>query len=108
MQTFPKILRGNPVQPYVRRYTPPFDEFEVDCCLVPQGELVIISPVPGPSIFLVMTGEGEVQVDSMSEGEKTKEGDVFFVPAYTEVKLSACGSEFMQLYRAGINSRFFS
>jgi mannose-6-phosphate isomerase len=108
MQTFPEILRGNPVQLYVRRYTPPFDEFEVDCCLVPQGELVIISPVPGPSIFLVMTGEGEVQVDSMSEGEKTKEGDVFFVPAYTEVKLSACGSEFMLLYRAGINSRFFS
>ncbi|XP_062192263.1 mannose-6-phosphate isomerase 1-like [Phragmites australis] len=107
-QIFPEILRGVPVQPYVRRYTPPFDEFEVDCCLVPPGELVVISPVPGPSIFLVMAGEGEVQVDSMSDWEKAKEGDVFFVPAYTEVMLSACGPEFMQLYRAGVNSRFFS
>ncbi|TVU22106.1 hypothetical protein EJB05_31788 [Eragrostis curvula] len=105
---FPEIMRGVPVQPYVRRYTPPFDEFEVDCCLVPPGELVVISPVPGPSIFLVMTGEGEVQVDSVTDGEKAKEGDVFFVPAYTELKFSACGPEFMQLYRAGVNSRFFS
>ncbi|GJN05938.1 hypothetical protein PR202_ga23617 [Eleusine coracana subsp. coracana] len=102
-QIFPEILRGTPVQPYVRRYTPPFDEFEVDCCLVPPGEVVVISPVPGPSIFIVMTGEGEAQVDSMT-GEKAKEGVVFFIPAYTEVKLSACGPEFMQLYRAGVNS----
>uniref|UniRef100_A0A0A9H563 mannose-6-phosphate isomerase n=1 Tax=Arundo donax TaxID=35708 RepID=A0A0A9H563_ARUDO len=107
-QIFPEILRGVPVQPYVRHYTPPFEEFEVDCCLVPPGELVVISPVPGPSIFLVMTGEGEVQADSMSDGENAKNGDVFFVPAYTEIKLSACGPEFMQLYRAGVNSRFFS
>jgi mannose-6-phosphate isomerase len=107
MQIFPEILRGIHVQPYVRRYTPPFDEFEVDCCLLPPGEMVVISPVPGPSIFLVVKGEGEVQVDSMS-GEKAKEGDVFLVPAYTEIKISAFKPEFMQLYRAGVNSRFFS
>ncbi|WVZ72074.1 hypothetical protein U9M48_020589 [Paspalum notatum var. saurae] len=105
---FPEIFRGVPVQPHVRRYTPPFNEFEVDCCLVPPGEPVVISPVPGPSIFLVMAGEGEIQLDSMSDGEKVMEGDVFFIPAYTEVKLSACGPEFMQLYRTGVNSRFFS
>lgn len=107
-QGFPEILRGVPVQPHVRRYTPPFNEFEVDCCLLPPGELVVVSPVPGPSIFLVLTGEGEIQLDSMSDREKAVEGDVLFVPAYTEVKLSACGSESMQLYRAGVNSRFFS
>ncbi|XP_066317288.1 mannose-6-phosphate isomerase 1 isoform X1 [Miscanthus floridulus] len=107
-QAFPEILRGVPVQPHVRRYTPPFNEFEVDCCLVPPGELVVISRVPGPSIFLVMTGEGKIQLDSMSNGEKAKEGDVIFVPAYTEVKISACGPESVHLYRAGVNSRFFS
>nr|CAB3472378.1 unnamed protein product [Digitaria exilis] len=47
-----------------------------------------------------MTGEGELQADSLSDGEKAKEGDVFFVPAYTEVKLSTCGPESMQLQRA--------
>ncbi|NP_001140535.1 Mannose-6-phosphate isomerase 1-like [Zea mays] len=107
-QGFPEILRGVPVQPHVRRYTPPFNEFEVDWCLVPPGGLVVISPVPGPSIFLVITGEGEIQLDFMSDGEKAEEGDVFFVPAYTEVKISACGPESVQLYRAGVNSRFFS
>uniref|UniRef100_A0A0E0MQW0 Mannose-6-phosphate isomerase n=1 Tax=Oryza rufipogon TaxID=4529 RepID=A0A0E0MQW0_ORYRU len=107
-QVFPEILRGVPVQPYVRRYTPPFDEFEVDCCSLPPGELVVISPVPGPSVYLVMAGEGEIQVDSMPNGEKSKQGDVFFVPAYTEVKFSASGPECMQLYRAGVNSRFFN
>lgn len=108
LQVFPEILRGVPVQPYVRRYTPPFDEFEVDCCSLPPGELVVISPVPGPSVYLVMAGEGEIQVDSMPNGEKSKQGDVFFVPAYTEVKFSASGPECMQLYRAGVNSRFFN
>lgn len=107
-QVFPEILRGVPVQPYVRRYTPPFDEFEVDCCSLPPGELVVISPVSGPSVYLVMAGEGEIQVDSMPNGEKSKQGDVFFVPAYTEVKFSASGPECMQLYRAGVNSRFFN
>jgi mannose-6-phosphate isomerase len=57
-----------------------------------------------------LTGEGELQADSLSDGkEKAKEGDVFFVPAYTEIKLSTSGRpESMQLYRAGVNSRFFS
>ena len=96
------------MQSHVRHYTPPFDEFEVDSCLVPPGKLVVISPVPCPSIFLVMTGEGELQADSLSDGEKAKEGDVFFVPAYTEVKLSASGPESMKLYRAGVNSRSFN
>ena len=108
MQAFPEILQGVRVQPYVRRYTPPFDEFEVDCCLVPAGELVIISSVPGPFVFVVITGEGKLQADSLSsDGKRAKEGDVFFVPAYTEVKLSARGPESMQLYRAGVNSSFF-
>ncbi|VAH71449.1 unnamed protein product [Triticum turgidum subsp. durum] len=104
-QIFPEILRGVPVQPHVRRYTPPTDEFEVDCCLLPPGEVAVMPPVPGPSIFLVMAGEGEVQADSMSGSEKAKEGDVFFVPAHTEVSLSASGHASMQLYRAGVNSR---
>ncbi|KAM0880148.1 hypothetical protein ACQ4PT_033780 [Festuca glaucescens] len=106
-QVFPEILRGVPVpamEPYVRRYTPPTDEFEVDRCLLPPGEVVVMPPALSPSIFLVMTGEGEIQVDSILDGENAKEGDVFFVPANTEVKLSASGHASMQLYRAGVNS----
>ena len=107
MQMFPEILQGVLVQPYVIRYTPPFDEFEVDRYLLPQGESVTMLPVPGPSIFLVMTGEGEIQADGMPDEGVAKEGDVFFVPARTEVKLHASGPGCLQLYRAGVNSRFF-
>ncbi|KAL6654902.1 hypothetical protein ACP70R_008367 [Stipagrostis hirtigluma subsp. patula] len=107
-QGFPEILRGIPVQLYVTRYTPPTDEFEIDRYLLPPGESVTMSPVPGASIFLVMTGKGKIQAGSMPDEAKAKEGNVFFIPAYTEVKLYAFGPGCMQLYRAGVNSRFFS
>uniref|UniRef100_A0A0E0MGZ1 mannose-6-phosphate isomerase n=1 Tax=Oryza punctata TaxID=4537 RepID=A0A0E0MGZ1_ORYPU len=106
-QNYPEIMRGVPVQAYVTRYIPPSEEFEVDRCLLPSGESVTMSPVPGPSIFLVMTGEGKIEADSMLDEGKAKEGDVFFVPAHTEVRILASGPGSMQLYRAGVNSRFF-
>ncbi|CAN6382081.1 unnamed protein product [Urochloa humidicola] len=77
-QTFPEIMHGIPLQPYVTRYIPPTDEFEVDCYLLPP------------------------------DGENVKEGDVFFVPADTTVKLIGCSPGHMHLYRAGVNSKFFS
>ncbi|PUZ45410.1 hypothetical protein GQ55_8G221000 [Panicum hallii var. hallii] len=107
-QTFPEVLRGVPVQPYVTRYTPSTDEFEVDRYLLPSGKSVTMSPVPGPSIFLVMAGEGEIQAGTMPDNTKAKEGDIFFVPAHTDVKLYTSGPRSMQLYRAGVNSRFLS
>ncbi|KAF8673204.1 hypothetical protein HU200_048754 [Digitaria exilis] len=107
-QTFPEVLHGVPVQPYVTRYTPSTDEFEVDRYLLPPGKSVTMSPVPGPSIFLVMTGEGEIQAGSMHDSTKAKEGDIFFVPAHTEVKLLTSGPRSLQLYRSGVNSRFLS
>ncbi|TVU23144.1 hypothetical protein EJB05_30255, partial [Eragrostis curvula] len=107
-QMFPEILKGVPVQPYVTRYTPQTDEFEVDHYLLPAGKSVTMSPVPGPSIFLVMTGEGEIKAGSVPDEAKLKEGNIFFVPAYTEVKLQASGPGRMQLYRAGVNSEFLS
>jgi len=107
-QTFPEVLRGVPVQPYVTRYTPSADEFEVDRYLLPSDRSVTMSPVPGPSIFLVMEGEGEIQAGTMPDNTKAKEGDIFFVPAHTEVKLHTSGPKSMQVYRAGVNSRFLS
>lgn len=108
MQTFPEVQRGVHVQPYVTRYTPSTDEFEVDRYLIPPGKSVTMSPVPGPSIFIVMTGEGEIQAGSMLDSAKAKEGDIFFVPAHTEVNLHTSGPKSMQLYRSGVNSIFLS
>jgi mannose-6-phosphate isomerase len=108
MQVFPEIFRGVPVQPYVTRYTPPTDEFEVDHYMLPPGKSVTMCAVPGPSIFLVTAGEGEIKAGSVPDEAQLKEGNIFFVPAHTEVNLLASGPGCMQLYRAGVNSIFLS
>ncbi|XP_065029681.1 mannose-6-phosphate isomerase 1-like [Musa acuminata AAA Group] len=107
-QGFPVILRGSPINPYVSRFRPPFDEFEVDRCLLPSKESVEFSAIPGPSIFVVVAGEGRMEVSSVVEELKIMEGDVYFVPAQTEIRLSACADGPIKLYRAGVNSRIFA
>ncbi|KAJ4951848.1 hypothetical protein NE237_028680 [Protea cynaroides] len=97
-----EILHGFPLNPYTKRYLPPFDEFEVDHCILPEGMSTIFPPVPGPSIFLVIAGEGTMQTGSFVE--TISEGAVLFVPADTEIIVTSI--EGLQLHRAGINSRF--
>ncbi|KAK8711915.1 hypothetical protein V6N13_147171 [Hibiscus sabdariffa] len=103
-QGYPEILSGLPLSPYITRYLPPFDEFEVDCCVLPKGSSAVFPAVPGPSIFLAFAGEGTLKIGSW-EGLVT-EGDVIFEPANTEINFTATARE-LQIYRAGINSRFF-
>ncbi|KAJ8510419.1 hypothetical protein OPV22_000853 [Ensete ventricosum] len=108
-QGFPEILRGSPINPYVSRFRPPFDEFEVDRCLLPSKESVEFSAIPGPSIFVVVAGgEGRMEVSSVVEELKIMEGDVYFVPAQTEIRLSAGADGPIKLFRAGVNSRIFA
>ncbi|OVA04134.1 Mannose-6-phosphate isomerase [Macleaya cordata] len=107
-QGFPEILQGVPLNPYIKRYTPPFDEFEVDCCILPQGESVVFPAVPGPSLFLVTAGEGTMGTGSASSAEdhdQIREGFVLFVPADTNTSITA--STELQIYRALVNNRFF-
>lgn len=107
-QGSPEILKGIPLNPYISRYTPPFDEFEVDHCLLPSGESVVLSAVPGPSLFVVVAGEGNLQPGlAMEDTVAVKEGHVFFVPANSEIKISAGAAGKLQLYRARVNNKFF-
>lgn len=107
MQGFPEILRGFPVNPYILRYTPPFDELEVDHCLLPSGESMELSAISGPSLFVVVAGEGSLQTGSAPKDMAIQEGHVLFVPANNEIKISANAAGKLQLYRAGINNKFF-
>ena len=108
MQGSPEILKGIPLNPYISRYTPPFDEFEVDHCLLPSGESVVLSAVPGPSLFVVVAGEGNLQPGlAMEDTAAVKEGHVVFVPANSEIKISAGAAGKLQLYRARVNNKFF-
>lgn len=105
MQGFPTILQGVPLNEYTRKYAPPFDEFEVDRCILPLAASVSFPSVPGPSLFLVMSGKGTI-VTSYSEESSFQEGEVLFVPAYMEVSITATATE-LHMYRAGVNNRVF-
>ncbi|KAF5778711.1 putative mannose-6-phosphate isomerase [Helianthus annuus] len=100
-QGLPEILKGVPMNQYVRRYTPPFEEFEVDQCVLDQGASVVFPALPGPSVFVVISGEGTMA--TASREDRVSEGDALFAPAGTEVHVSTDTE--LQLYRAGVNHK---
>ncbi|XP_075475833.1 mannose-6-phosphate isomerase 2-like [Primulina tabacum] len=100
---FPTILSGVVSNSFTRKYIPPFDEFEVDQCILPKETSTVFSAVPGASICVVMAGVGTLC--TASSEECVTEGDVLFVPANTEITVASTSG--MNLYRAGVNSQFF-
>jgi mannose-6-phosphate isomerase len=106
-QGYPEILQGVPLNKNVCRYTPPFDEFEVDrCSLLPDGTVTFTS-LPGPSIFLVLSGTASIAIDTLEGLETFSEGDVFFVSANTETNITNAAAAPLVFFRAGVNERFF-
>eukprot|EP00250_Pteridium_aquilinum_P009244 c18537_g1_i1 orf=194-1561(-) len=114
-QGAPKVLCGVPVCPYTKRYAPPFEEFEVDASIVPNGHSLLLPPIPGPSVLLFLEGEGSMrQAFGMNKCmTEVKRGDIFFIPAGIKVDIVS-GSEgnskldTLRLYRAGVNSAMFT
>ncbi|GFZ18943.1 mannose-6-phosphate isomerase, type I [Actinidia rufa] len=102
-QGFPEIMQGVPLNPFTKRYIPPFNEFEVDRCILPQGASADFAAIPGPSVFVVMEGEGTMNDASFED--VVREGDVLFAPANTDIRVTTASE--LQLYRGGVNSRFF-
>ncbi|CAH2042476.1 unnamed protein product [Thlaspi arvense] len=100
---FPEILRGIPLNSFTRKYLPPFNEFEIDSCILPHGASALFSASPGPSIFIVIAGEGTMHGAHFEE--LVSEGDVLFAPA--DVSVEVATSSKVHVYRAGVNSRFF-
>ncbi|GAB4832320.1 hypothetical protein Ancab_006334 [Ancistrocladus abbreviatus] len=101
---FPDIVEGCIVNKYTRKYRPPFEEFEVDRCVLPKGTSTSFPAIPGPSIFLITDGDGKVRAGSSRE-EMVQMGDVLFAPANTV--LSVKSESQLELYRAGVNSEIF-
>lgn len=102
----PNILSGFYVEgtnERTKRYRPPFEEFEVDHCDLPEGTSTHFPSIAGPSLFLVTEGTGTIETSLSTE--KVRVGDVLFAPANTKLKIKSSGRRF-QLYRAGVNSKF--
>ncbi|XP_031248215.1 mannose-6-phosphate isomerase 1-like isoform X2 [Pistacia vera] len=104
-QGFPEILQGLSLNQYTTRYLPPFEEFEVDRCILPEAASVVFPSVPGPSLLLFISGNGTIGA-SVPEEQMVEEGDILFLPAYMEFTITSESKE-LHLYRAGVNSSFF-
>jgi mannose-6-phosphate isomerase len=103
----PEILSGVSVNNYIKKYQPPFDEFEMDSCIIPVGETLEFPSIQGPSIMIVLEGKGyllEIHSDNETYSIPLQSGDIFFIPAETHFQLTANLADF-HCYRAGINSR---
>ncbi|KAL1536919.1 mannose-6-phosphate isomerase [Salvia divinorum] len=100
-QSFPEILPGVAANPYTVKYSPPFDEFEVECYNLPEEASIVIPAVGGPCVYLVVAGEGTMHAASCKE--VIGEGDVLFAPANTEITLETHSGSIV--CRAGVNSR---
>ena len=95
------IASGGATNATVRRYVPPFDEFQLETYEVEAGSTCAASVSPGPCVFLVFGGAGEMG------GEKVARGSVVFAKADEAVSITA-GEETIVAYRAMINSRVFA
>ena len=84
----------------VRRYVPPFDEFQLETYELAPGSKRAATTSPGPCVFLVTSGKGEMG------GENVERGSVVFAKAGESVSIQA-GEEAIVAYRAMINSRVF-
>ncbi|CAO2817239.1 unnamed protein product [Amaranthus hypochondriacus] len=103
----PNILTGFKVEGSegrTTRYRPPFEEFEVDHCDLPEGTLTKFPAMAGPSLFLVTEGTGTISTTPFSM-ENICVGDVLFAPANTKLSITSTGKR-LQMYRAGVNSKF--
>ncbi|MCO5562819.1 hypothetical protein L7F22_016454 [Adiantum nelumboides] len=109
-QGMPEILSGIDINAYTKRYAPPFDEFEMDSCTLPAGQMAEFSSINGPSILLVLEGCG---ILSELNGKcpstfRLQRGDILFISADTHFDVVAMptSNTDLKFYRAGVNSRF--
>ena len=118
----PEILRGEEGErPEIKRYLPPFAEFQVEAIEVAPGRSLEIPECPGASILLVQRGgdstahsrlrsSGNVTGDaSDSEPSATplSEGGVFFAAANAEIRVRNDGGGPLKIFRCCPNDSVF-
>ena len=108
----PEILRGEDVAPGIKRYRPPFAEFQVETVDVAPGKSLGIPASPGASILLVQRGSAGIASCSLDGGATSEvplaEGSVFFAPARIAVAVANGGDEPMKIFRCCPNDSVFN
>jgi len=98
----PEVMHGTKVRDHTYRYSPPMDEFQLERMDVPAGCVASIPAVPGPGLVMVQHGVA-TSLCGFSVAQ-LKRGDVFFVPANTEVQLKTHDSA-VKLWVANVSCR---
>lgn len=122
-QGLPQVLDGERVSDSVRRYVPPFDEFEVRRVEIPAGATAALGSDPGPQMLFVQRGSGTARARSSSnlpqaaglqESPQVARGHIYLVPADTSIVLEAdAGNDTavqggLLLWACAVNSRVYA
>lgn len=108
----PEILRGEEVRPGVKRYRPPFAEFQVEAIEVAPGASLDIPECPGASILLVQRGGDSTASFTLGKAAPPSEapiseGGVFFAAANAAVTVSNGGDGPLKIFRCCPNDSVF-
>ena len=108
----PEILRGEEVCPGVKRYRPPFAEFQVEAIEVAPGASLDIPECPGASILLVQRGGDSTASFTLGKAAPPSEapiseGGVFFAAANAAVTVSNGGDGPLKIFRCCPNDSVF-
>lgn len=108
----PEILRGEEVRPGIKRYLPPFAEFQVEAIEVAPGASLEIPECPGASILLVQRGGDSTAHSSLGGSAPPSEtpiseGGVFFAAANALVTVSNGGGGPLKIFRCCPNDSVF-
>ena len=101
----PEVLRGKPVAEGVRRYAPPFDEFQVDLIEVPAGAQCTLPAHFGASIVLFQEGVGLVTSHPQSTETTASAGSVYFLAADKQISVKNAGPEAVKAFRTMVSDR---
>ena len=110
----PVKLHGDSVQEYTTLYSPPFDEFEVYKISMPESADTIVPANKGPTMMLVMRGQGNVLATSalrdcaLEQETRISKGDIFFIPSGTALDVAAGPAQDVELWIAACNSKLFA
>ncbi|KDO27723.1 phosphomannose isomerase type I [Saprolegnia parasitica CBS 223.65] len=101
----PPIGQGNAIDAVVTEYTPPVPEFQVQRMDMAPLEHYTLAPAAGPSILLVLSGQGYAHYspdDALTSKLELSTGHVFFVPAGQKLSFES-GIQGLTVYRSSPN-----
>ena len=98
----PEVLTGDVIDKNTKRYSPPFDEFELEVISCSKNETAELTVSQGPSILLVKNGKG-----TLNDDVRIEKGSVVFANANEKMTLTNSDDGEVSIYRAQVNTRVF-